>query len=455
MTNLDKSGVLATSLKILEEHPICDNCLGRQFAWLGTGTSNSNRGYSIKLALTMIADEHLKLGDKSQGNNILKRLAGNGMFVSARLIAAQNSMQFETRDACYLCTINNDSIFNKIPTISERMMSIAQDFEFSTFLVGSVPSPSLVERQDELSAKYSILHSEALKSHFNRELGSHMQKMIEKDVDFEKPDVVFIYIMDEDEIRVQINPIFISGRYQKLVRGIPQSRWDCKKCKGKGCDSCEGTGRKYSDSISEYIGNPAQLLVNGSKFKFHAAGREDVDVLMLGEGRPFVIEISEPRIRRVDLDTLTSDINEQADGKIKVFGLNIADRFTLQELKEKASSNVKEYRALFTTEHVLSDKILKKTEKSFKNTDIEQRTPVRVSHRRSDLVRKKRVHEIRLSKKNDTLLEGFFKVQGGTYIKELISGDDGRTIPSIAEKLGTKCLCVELNVTAIYSDEGD
>jgi tRNA pseudouridine synthase 10 len=62
---------------------------------------------------------------------------------------------------------------------------------------------------------------------------------------------------------------------------------------------------------------------------------------------------------------------------------------------------------------------------------------------------------VKLEKIESLLLEGAFKVQGGTYVKELISGDEGRTSPSIAEVLKTDCLCKELNVTAIYSIETD
>jgi len=454
MVNLEKSEVLSTTLKILDEHALCDKCLGRQFAWLGTGTSNEARGYSIKLTLTMIADEQIKSGDKEQGTELVKALAGHGMFEPAKLLAEQNSIDYGSENSCHLCSVNGTSIFESIPAIADRMIGLSKDFEFSTFLVGSIPSPILVERQDELSAKHSILHSETLKSHINRELGIAIQKVLEQEVDFERPDAVFIYAMDQDEIQLQINPIFIYGRYNKLVRGIPQSRWDCKKCKGKGCEECEGTGRKYPDSISEYVGVPAQELLDGSKFKFHAAGREDIDVLMLGNGRPFVVEISEPKTRSPNLDQLTHDINERADGKISVRNLEIAERLTLQKLKESAENNVKEYRALITTQEIVSDKKLKKTVKSFKDADIDQRTPTRVAHRRSDLVRKKRIHEIHLKKQEDRLLEGFFKVQGGTYIKELISGDEGRTIPSIAQTLETPCVCKELNVVAIYSEDG-
>jgi len=174
---------------------------------------------------------------------------------------------------------------------------------------------------------------------------------------------------------------------------------------------------------------------------------------MLGKGRPFVVEISKPRVRRPNLLEMTQAINQEAAGRIEVHDMEITDRHRLQKLKEDASSNIKEYAAVIQVEQSVSDEDIQRAIQSFQNSVIEQRTPNRVSHRRSDLVREKKVHEIRLTRREEGVLEGFFKVQGGTYIKELISGDEGRTKPSIAEILGTPCLCRELNVTAIYSGE--
>ena len=453
MTGHDEYSMLETAQRILVQHALCDRCLGRQFAWLGTGTSNEARGYSIKLTLCMIADDEIKSGKKESGEHVITILAGNGMFAPAKTIATNNSIEFEDSDSCHLCFIEGHSIFDRIPNIAERMIGIADQVEFETFLAGSIPSPMLVERQDEMTAIHSTLHSETLKSHFNRLMGIQLQELLRKPVDFEKPDVVFVYDMDQDEVKLQVNPVFIYGRYRKLVRGIPQSRWDCKKCKGRGCEECGGTGRKYPDSISEYIGVPTQESVGGSRFKFHAAGREDVDVLMLGKGRPFVVEISKPRVRKPNLQEMTETINQEADGKIEVHDMELADRHRLQKLKEDASSNIKEYAAVIQIEGSVNDDDIQRVVRSFQHIIIEQRTPNRVSHRRSDLIREKKVHEIQLTRQEDGTLGAFFKVQGGTYIKELISGDDGRTKPSIAEILGIPCLCKELNVTAIYSGE--
>jgi tRNA pseudouridine synthase 10 len=443
--------LLDTAIKMLEQYTFCDRCLGRQFAWLSTDTSNSDRGFSLKMTLSMMADDDLKSGDHDKGERVIGLLASHGQFRPAQTIAEKNGIDYEKGDSCHLCTIEGQSVFDRIQDISQRAVALIKDVEFDNFLVGTIPVPILDERQDEIRAKFSLLHAEVVKSDFSRELGKSIHEVIKKDVEFERPHLVFLYDMVQDELQLQINPVFIYGRYQKLVRGIPQSRWDCKECKGKGCEECNGTGRRYPDSISEYVGTVAQQSLKGTRFKFHAAGREDVDVLMLGDGRPFVVEISEPRIRTPDLLSLEKQINRESKKRIKVSYLKMSDREQSQRLKENASKNIKEYSAVIVTENPTQADQLRRVEAELSGREIAQRTPVRVAHRRSDLVRKKMVYEVKLKKKKDNSIEAFLKVQGGTYVKELISGDDGRTEPSIAGILGLSCVCKKLDVTAVYS----
>ncbi|MDL5503127.1 MAG: tRNA pseudouridine(54/55) synthase Pus10, partial [Candidatus Methanoperedens sp.] len=47
--------ILDTARKIIHEGPVCDHCLGRQFAKLSTGLSNDMRGNALKLVLAMHA----------------------------------------------------------------------------------------------------------------------------------------------------------------------------------------------------------------------------------------------------------------------------------------------------------------------------------------------------------------------------------------------------------------
>lgn len=451
MSNNDNGNVLKQTEALLREYTLCNHCLGRLFGWLSTDTTNEERGRSLKLVLSIIADERIKSGKKESGKELLIALASNGMFNPAKERLEQESLEFSLKDACHLCHHESESIFEMIPKVVNRVVEDLQQFEFASFLVGSIPPPYLVEHQDEVRAKHELIYAETLKSHFNRELGRTLQKAIEKPVDFGRPDIVIVYDVLEDKIRLQINPIFVSGRYRKLVRGIPQSRWDCKKCKGKGCEDCNNTGRKYPDSVAEYVGTPIMESMQGSRFKFHAAGREDIDALMLGSGRPFVVEVSEPKKRSVNFRELEQEVNTRAEGNVEVLELGLSERAEAQWLKEESPSNIKEYSAVIWTEEDVPPEKLTKAHELLFEIDVQQRTPTRVAHRRSDLVRQKHVYEVRLSKIGPNQVQGFFKVQGGTYVKELISGDDGRTIPSLSEVLGTTCICRELTVTAIHS----
>ncbi len=82
-------------------------------------------------------------------------------------------------------------------------------------------------------------------------------------------------------------------------------------------------------------------------------------------------------------------------------------------------------------------------------TLIFQRTPQRVLHRRPDLKRKRNVKAISGRIQKGRLL---LTIRGdaGLYIKELISGDLGRTQPSLSSILGKQCECIELDVIAIH-----
>ncbi|TFG10626.1 tRNA pseudouridine(54/55) synthase Pus10 [Candidatus Thorarchaeota archaeon] len=443
--------LLEKTISILEDHILCDRCLGRLFAWLSTATTNTKRGGSLKLVLSMMAGREVKTGRREVGTRLIRCLAENGLSEEARALAVKESIDFDPSGECEICSIDGTSIFDRMPAIAARALEAANDVEYDTLLVGSVPINRMAEREEEIRGKFNLLYGEPLKSEFNRALGKEILDITGKTTDFEHPDIVFVYNMEKDEISLQINPIFIYGRYRKLQRGIPQSRWDCSECGGKGCESCNGTGRRYPDSISEYVGDPLQEMVKGTRYKFHAAGREDVDALMVGAGRPFVLEVSEPRVRRPDLAEATQKINERSKGKIEVQGLEMTERERAQTLKAESSENIKEYRAIITIDEEVPEKALKRAESALSETTIHQRTPNRVSHRRSDRIREKRIYEVRLSKIDKETLEGHFRVQGGTYIKELISGDEGRTKPSIGEILGVNAVCKELNVTAIHS----
>jgi tRNA pseudouridine synthase 10 len=183
---------------------------------------------------------------------------------------------------------------------------------------------------------------------------------------------------------------------------------------------------------------------------FHGAGREDIDALMLGTGRPFVIEIKEPKVRTLDLARLQKEINESAAGKIEVSELQFVKGAVVERLKSLEAEKVYEAKVRFAepiTPEQLQDALTR-----LRGATIEQRTPTRVAHRRADLVRTRRVLEISGDLISPTEATIRVHCEGGLYIKELVSGDGGRTRPSLSELLSTQAEVTELNVLEVRGD---
>ena len=70
--------------------------------------------------------------------------------------------------------------------------------------------------------------------------------------------------------------------------------------------------------------------------------------------------------------------------------------------------------------------------------------------RRANLLRKRVVKEIKWRRLGPKRIELRVRAQAGTYIKELISGDNHRTYPSVSELLGVKAKVKELDVIEIH-----
>jgi len=81
--------------------------------------------------------------------------------------------------------------------------------------------------------------------------------------------------------------------------------------------------------------------------------------------------------------------------------------------------------------------------------DIDQKTPVRVLHRRSLLVRKRSIFHFSGRIINPYHIDLELVTQGGTYVKEFVHGDFGRTIPNLSALLDCDCDLLLLDVTQV------
>jgi tRNA pseudouridine synthase 10 len=440
------------ALRLLEQYPLCDNCLGRQFALLGVGLDNGTRGRTLKNALTMIAHSLAEVGNgRDDAIKTLRVLAINGNYKPALKTLEKLGITEENLDwKCFICS----NMLEDLDELAKTSLEVLEGIEFKTFLVGSVISPEVIEREDDARSKVGSNWCEALKREVNREIGKRLRDMTGREPEFDSPDVTLSVDPFKKEVTVKLNPLFVGGRYRKLVRGIPQATWLCRKCRGAGCPECNGSGRMYETSVQDFLCKPLLGETGGVECKFHGAGREDIDARMLGNGRPFIVEIKEPRRRFIDLSELSRKISECSEGRVEVSGLRLSSRDDLRKIKTRATTSEKTYRAIVTVEREVNEEDLRKLSEGISGAMIKQRTPLRVVHRRADRIRLKKVYDLHIKVISSKQMEVVVKTQGGLYVKELITGDNGRTTPSFSEILNAKTECNELDVIEVAEQLG-
>ncbi len=443
-------GILHKTFSMLKAHALCDHCLGRQFALLGHSIENDKRGQALKQTLMMKAHDLVLSGNK-KGLEILNVLAMNGFSRGAEEVIEKigfHGQMKQKREICFLC----ENRFDLVDDLVEKACSLLVDYEYHNFLVGTELPVSVAEREDEFRAGFQVDHGENLKNEFGRLVGKKIAEINKKPVEFRRPDMVVLVNPFAGRVELLSNPLFVAGRYRKLVRNIPQSKWFCSSCRGKGCKKCNGTGKMYPVSVQEIIEEPFLKATDGKQSSFHASGREDIDVRMLGNGRPFVLEIARPRRRFLDLEELEKEVNRYGKGMVKVSGLKPADRALLRKLKSGETTQ-KEYCVVMEFENRITVKDMCLLRKSLTNAVILQKTPLRVLHRRADLTREKYIYEVNVKKLSPTKAEMRIRCQGGLYVKELVTGDEGRTANSVSEILNNKAKPLKLDVLNVAMEE--
>lgn len=258
-------------------------------------------------------------------------------------------------------------------------------------------------------------------------------------------DCRLVFDFSSGKAALERNDLFIFGRYRKFVPGLSQSRWLCGACGGKGCGACGGKGRNY-ESVEERVGEPLKKAAEADEYVMHASGREDVDATN-SAGRPFVLMLKNPKNRRPALDAAAKEVS--ASGEVGVEGLRMVGRQFVEVVTESHFDKAYVAAAEFGRELAREDL---ESLRGLEGRTIAQQTPARVVHRRADITRHRKVRGVEVLSAEGCTAVFRITAEAGTYIKELISGDGGRTEPSMAGVLKTRAECKKLSVERI--DDG-
>ncbi len=463
----------------------------------------------------------------------------------------------EEEPLCPFC----ENLFEESELLAEIIFDNIAPYELSRLQLGARIPKDQIQDEEDLRKRFGAGGSDALKSSLVQAIAQHLNKKLENvTLVNDKPQILALIDVLTLTVELDIRAHYLYGRYIKLERGIPQTRWPCRACKGRGCERCDQTGLQYKKSVQDLIGNPLLEMFQAKEHAFHGMGREDIDVRCMGRGRPFVIEMKEPKLRSVDVVKAMEQINTSAEGSIQITGLRDSNRSEVVRVKDtpaeksytirfrilplseaeytvltapvdltnedvqerggkgkKKSSKRKrrgdkkndhtkplptvidvpegptedELKAMKKAELVAkaeemklkksgtkdeliqrimesgppapvlfdlpeNDEILHTIEK-LSGVILAQRTPERVAHRRADLIRRRTVYEtskplIETMEDGVREVEFTLRCESGTYVKETVHGDGGRTQPSLSSLIKAKCEVLWLDVGDIHAD---
>ena len=361
---------------ILKRHELCENCLGRLF--------------SRRLRLS-----------------------------SNRLLGKRLKKNSDSTQKCYICK----NLFESLDCFVGLMLDASSDYSFSSFSVGAMIRPSIIDRDDYIRSEYRLKGIDGIKTDVSRELRKSFSRKAKKMVDLLDPDVTFTINLKDESCQLRSKSISFSGRYLKTARGIPQKQRSCVNCSGKGCRTCNFHGISEFDSVEGIIAQFFFGKIGGTTAKFTWIGSEDKSSLVLGTGRPFFVRIQNPLRRDFKATLMTFD-------SLKIIRPRIIQATPKKHPRFNSSIEIR-----ISTKEEVSLKDLKKVSSL-------QEQPI-VVYERSGKRSEKRVLSARCKKNSSNTFTLFIKVQGGLPVKRFVASDN--VTPGISQILNTACVCQEFD----------
>ena len=172
---------------------------------------------------------------------------------------------------------------------------------------------------------------------------------------------------------------------------------------------------------------------------------------MLGTGRPFTIELVAPKRPFHGPEALEQAVDAiNAGGLMGVDGLSPCEMTSMStRMKEGEEAHRKDYRCCVHLSRPVSAAdvaLLNGT----RDLVCQQLTPMRVLHRRTLMVRERTIHAMHAERLSSRILMLDLTTQAGTYVKEFVHGDFGRTSPNLGALLGCAADIMQLDVMGLH-----
>lgn len=341
---------------------------------------------------------------------------------------------------------SRDSIIQRIRE------TLNDDYQFDTFLIGATLPANLFEKEDQIRARFKIRGRENIKSQLIRDLRKKFSEVTKKRIDILHPDLTINLQFQKNtslEINTKMRPLIILGRYIKKNRGIPQRSGGEHNSGNEVCIQSEPyrivsqTPRQASvirtledASIQSIMSKEILRITKGEALKFSWIGSEDENSLVLGSGRPFFVQIRNPKTIHLNQKTL----------RFQEYGLFVNIEEFFERLPEQPVQFIAKTRIVIQASRQIGK------EGGLKIKSLANSIVVFQNQKNKSRSSAKRIYSIDIVKINNKIFELDVIADGGLAIKQFVEGREYIS-PNISAVANLQCKCLLFDILDIRIKE--
>ncbi|CAN5318848.1 hypothetical protein BH18THE2_BH18THE2_27070 [soil metagenome] len=371
--------------------------------------------------------------------------------VDAKLDGHNTSRSYNTNE-CHICS----GLMDESESIVKRIREILDDdYHFDTFLIGAALPAHLYEKEDRIRARFKIRGRENIKSQFMRDLRKKFRESTKKQIDFLYPDILINLQFEKEttlDINIKMRPLIILGRYVKKNRGIPQR-------KGGGYIGCGDmhmqnefspsinvrplpastalAERTLKDtSIQSILSREILKITKGEKLKFSWIGSEDEESLVSGSGRPFFVQVRNPKTIRLNKRGLN----------FPRYGLFVNIERYFKKLPEQPVQFVAKTRIVIQSSRQLGK------EEVLKIKSLADSIVVFPNQKNKSKSSTKRIYSVDVVKIDNIVFELHLVAEGGLAIKQFVEGQEYIS-PNVSTAANLQCECLYFDILDVWIKE--
>ncbi len=176
-------------------------------------------------------------------DHCLGRIGGKKMFDQTLQQAGENIRISIIRGDTHLEKIREDNplcpfcenLYQESGLLADIIYDSLKPYELKRVQLGARFPKDQIENEEEIRKRFGAGGSDALKPGLVAEIAKNLSNRLEGvKIVSDKPQIVALIDVLTLTVELDIRSVYIYGRYQKLERGIPQTRWPCRACKGRG-----------------------------------------------------------------------------------------------------------------------------------------------------------------------------------------------------------------------------